>query len=150
MQSDHKDSFVVQCWHQSSRWCMLSPRTFLLYFFFCWFELTADTSQYGWTPLHLAVQTQRTDIVKLLLIKGADRNLKTQVSKVNILTVIKWLEQMYGLTEWFTLNHIPLVITHDIMLSPQSDQFVIVFYHSNLGCSYHSTILKTKCPATGE
>ena len=44
--------------------------------------------QYGWTPLHLAVQTQRTDVVKQLLIKGADRTLKTQVSNVNMLTVL--------------------------------------------------------------
>jgi hypothetical protein len=39
--------------------------------------------QYGWTPLHLAVQAQRTDMVKLLLIKGADRTLQNQVSNVN-------------------------------------------------------------------
>lgn len=65
----------------------LSSGTFLFYFLFYWFELTANTLQYGWTPLHLAVQTQRTDIVKLLLIKGADRTLKTQVSE--ILAVLK-------------------------------------------------------------
>ena len=34
----------------------------------------------GWTPLHLAVQTKRTDIVRLLLIKGADRTLKNRVN----------------------------------------------------------------------
>jgi hypothetical protein len=39
--------------------------------------------------LHLAVQTQRTDIVKLLLIKGADRTIRTQVSIVNVLKVLK-------------------------------------------------------------
>ncbi|KAJ0962628.1 hypothetical protein J5N97_027750 [Dioscorea zingiberensis] len=33
----------------------------------------------GWTPLHLAVQTKRTDIVRLLLIKGADRTLRNRV-----------------------------------------------------------------------
>lgn len=37
------------------------------------------TFQDGWTPLHLAVQARRTDIVKLLLIKGADKTLKNQV-----------------------------------------------------------------------
>lgn len=37
--------------------------------------------QDGWTPLHLAVQARRTDIVKLLLIKGAD---KTSKNRVNI------------------------------------------------------------------
>ena len=36
--------------------------------------------QDGWTPLHLAVQTRRTDLVRLLLIKGADRTLKNQVN----------------------------------------------------------------------
>lgn len=36
--------------------------------------------QYGWTPLHLAVQTRRTDLVRLLLIKGADKTLKNQVN----------------------------------------------------------------------
>lgn len=36
--------------------------------------------QDGWTPLHLAVQARRTDIVKLLLIKGADKTLKNQVN----------------------------------------------------------------------
>ncbi|KAJ0025419.1 hypothetical protein Pint_07694 [Pistacia integerrima] len=34
------------------------------------------TFQDEWTPLHLAVQARRTDIVKLLLIKGADKTLK--------------------------------------------------------------------------
>lgn len=38
--------------------------------------------------MHLAVQTQRTDIVKLLLIKGVDRTLKTQVSKANYVLVV--------------------------------------------------------------
>lgn len=40
-----------------------------------WFTLFQD----GWTPLHLAVQTQRTDLVRLLLIKGADKTLKNKV-----------------------------------------------------------------------
>ena len=73
----------------------LSAGISLLYFLFCWLDLTHSsiTLQYGWTPLHLAVQTQRTDIVKLLLIKGADRTLKTQVSKVNILKVLKWFSK---------------------------------------------------------
>lgn len=35
--------------------------------------------QYGWTPLHLAVQSRRTDIVRLLLKKGADKTLKNRV-----------------------------------------------------------------------
>ncbi|KAH1224077.1 Ankyrin repeat domain-containing protein, chloroplastic [Glycine max] len=34
---------------------------------------------YGWTPLHLAVQAQRTDLVRLLLIKGADKTLKNEL-----------------------------------------------------------------------
>ena len=50
---------------------------------FLWFNcLNLFNSQYGWTPLHLAVQTQRTDIVRLLLLKGADRTLKNQVSNL--------------------------------------------------------------------
>ena len=36
--------------------------------------------QDGWTPLHLAVQTRRTDLVRLLLIKGADKTLKSRVN----------------------------------------------------------------------
>jgi ankyrin repeat protein len=36
--------------------------------------------QDGWTPLHLAVQAQRTDVVRLLLIKGADKTLKNKVN----------------------------------------------------------------------
>ncbi|GMY04917.1 Protein translocase subunit SECA2, chloroplastic, partial [Fagus crenata] len=32
----------------------------------------------GWTPLHLAVQAQRTDVVRLLLIKEADKTLKNK------------------------------------------------------------------------
>lgn len=36
--------------------------------------------QDGWTPLHLAVQARRTDIVKLLLIKGANKTLKNRVN----------------------------------------------------------------------
>ncbi|KAL6526741.1 hypothetical protein OROGR_015831 [Orobanche gracilis] len=32
----------------------------------------------GWTPLHLAVQSHRTDIIRLLLIKGADKSLKNR------------------------------------------------------------------------
>jgi len=35
--------------------------------------------QDGWTPLHLAVQSRRTDVVRLLLIKGADKTIKNQV-----------------------------------------------------------------------
>ena len=35
--------------------------------------------QDGWTPLHLAVQARRTDVVRLLLIKKADRTLKNHV-----------------------------------------------------------------------
>lgn len=35
--------------------------------------------QYGWTPLHLAVQSRRTDVVRLLLVKGADKTLKNRV-----------------------------------------------------------------------
>jgi hypothetical protein len=96
----------------------LSAGISLLYFIFRWLDLTRSSTmlQCGWTPLHLAVQTQRTDIVKLLLIKGADRTLKTQVSKVNIfykfsndsvrthLWIIRY-EHIYGLTGWFALKY---------------------------------------------
>lgn len=34
--------------------------------------------QDGWTPLHLAVQARRTDVVRLLLIKGANKTLKNK------------------------------------------------------------------------
>ena len=34
--------------------------------------------QDGWTPLHVAVQARRSDIVKLLLIKGADIEVKNK------------------------------------------------------------------------
>jgi hypothetical protein len=72
--------------------------------------------QYEWPPLHLAVQTQRTDMVKLLLIKGADRTLKTQVSKVKMLTfsIVTGIRR-YGLIEWlFYINHIPFIrYNHD-------------------------------------
>ncbi|KAL6567934.1 hypothetical protein OROGR_001602 [Orobanche gracilis] len=36
----------------------------------------------GWTPLHLAVQSHRTDIIRLLLIKGADKSLKNRLPKL--------------------------------------------------------------------
>jgi len=36
--------------------------------------------QDGWTPLHVAVQARRSDIVKLLLIKGADIEVKNKAS----------------------------------------------------------------------
>lgn len=48
--------------------------------FICTHALLQD----GWTPLHLAVQTKRTDIVRLLLIKGADRFLKNRVKFPNL------------------------------------------------------------------
>lgn len=38
--------------------------------------------QDGWTPLHLAVQSRRTDVVRLLLIKGADKTIKNQVDLI--------------------------------------------------------------------
>jgi hypothetical protein len=62
--------------------------------------------------LHLAVQTQRTDIVKLLLIKGANRTLKTQVSNVNMVTVLDCNCYKYvdGLIEWlFYINHFRVI-----------------------------------------
>jgi hypothetical protein len=40
--------------------------------------------QDGWTPLHLAVQARRTDLVRLLLIKGADKTLKNKVKGINL------------------------------------------------------------------
>lgn len=43
--------------------------------------------QDGWTPLHLAVQARRTDIVKLLLIKGADKTLKNRVN-INLFVLL--------------------------------------------------------------
>lgn len=43
--------------------------------------------QDGWTPLHLAVQSRRTDIVKLLLIKGADKTLKNRVN-INLFVLL--------------------------------------------------------------
>jgi ankyrin repeat protein len=49
----------------------------LLSLFFC---LIQD----GWTPLHLAVQARRTDLVRLLLIKGADKTLKNKVKGINL------------------------------------------------------------------
>lgn len=36
--------------------------------------------QDGWTPLHVAVQARRSDVVKLLLIKGADIEVKNKAS----------------------------------------------------------------------
>lgn len=36
--------------------------------------------QDGWTPLHVAVQARRSDMVKLLLIKGADIQVKNKAS----------------------------------------------------------------------
>jgi len=47
---------------------------------------------YGWTPLHLAVQTQRTDVVKLLLIKGADRTLKTKAIMCGHMSLSNYLK----------------------------------------------------------
>lgn len=34
--------------------------------------------KYGWTPLHLAVQSKRTDVVRLLLVKGADKSIRNK------------------------------------------------------------------------
>jgi len=35
--------------------------------------------QDGWTPLHLAVQTQKPNLVRLLLLRGADKTLRNKV-----------------------------------------------------------------------
>ena len=37
------------------------------------------SSQEGWTPLHVAVQSRNRDIVKVLLVNGADKNGRTKV-----------------------------------------------------------------------
>lgn len=46
--------------------------------------------QDGWTPLHVAVQARRSDIVKLLLIKGADVQVKNKASSL-IFPLISYL-----------------------------------------------------------
>jgi hypothetical protein len=62
----------------------------------------------------LQYNTQQTDMAKLLLIKGADRTLKTHVSKVKMVTfsIVTGIRR-YGLIEWlFYINHI-LFIPHN-------------------------------------
>lgn len=61
-----KHSYISEC----VRWLVDT-----LYFFFFKF-------QDGWTPLHVAVQARRSDIVKLLLIKGADIQVKNKASSI--------------------------------------------------------------------
>jgi hypothetical protein len=105
MQSDYKDSVAVQCWHQSSRWRMFSLRIVLFWFLFLWVNcFNLFNSQYGWTPLHLAVQAQRTDIVRLLLLKGADRTLKTQVSILLISSIPQMIQWEHIMPCWVLIN----------------------------------------------
>lgn len=45
-----------------------------------WLTIWHWVFQDGWTPLHVAVQARRSDIVKLLVIKGADTEVKNKAS----------------------------------------------------------------------
>lgn len=42
--------------------------------------LTPFFCQEGWTPLHVAMQTRNRDIVKVLLVNGADKTRRNKVS----------------------------------------------------------------------
>lgn len=51
----------------------------------CSFQIRMVIDQFqplqdGWTPLHLAVQARRTDIVTLLLLRGADKTIRNKVN----------------------------------------------------------------------
>lgn len=71
---------------------------FLLNFIFLPSKLNTHIAPFqdGWTPLHVAVQAQRTDIIKLLLIKGADRTLKNQVNICWFQGILLFLFSSFG------------------------------------------------------
>ena len=69
--------------HQDNVWLTIPPFAYihlLLIFHHLVEYVYICLIQDGWTPLHLAVQARRTDVVRLLLIKGAN---KTLTNKVN-------------------------------------------------------------------
>lgn len=53
---------------------------FFFFFFFYFCLLTIGVFQEGWTPLHVAVQSRNRDIVKVLLLNGADKNRRNKVT----------------------------------------------------------------------
>jgi ankyrin repeat protein len=50
--------------------------------------------QEGWTPLHIAVQSGRLDVIKLLLSRGADTSIKNKVYSLT-LTDLFMLEVLF-------------------------------------------------------
>jgi hypothetical protein len=90
------------------------PLFFWFFLFFLWVNcFNLFNSQYGWTPLHLAVQTQRTDIVRLLLLKGADRTLKTQVS----IFIISCISQMIKSEHIMPCLSTFMLVWHNLLIS---------------------------------
>lgn len=69
--------------HQDNVWLTTPPcclHTFIIIFHHLVEYVYIFLLQDGWTPLHLAVQARRTDVVRLLLIKGANKTLKNKVN----------------------------------------------------------------------
>ncbi len=66
-----------------------------------------EGKQEGWTPLHVAVQSGRTDIIKLLLRRGADINILNQVILANWSNCyLVTLQQLYPTYE---LGYLPVI-----------------------------------------
>ena len=67
--------------------------------------------QEGWTPLHLAVQSGRLDVIKLLLSRGADTSIENKVCLDRVVHVLSpnfllqlWEENL----ELTVLGHAPV------------------------------------------
>jgi hypothetical protein len=66
-----------------------------------------EGKQEGWTPLHVAVQSGRTDIIKLLLRRGADINILNQVILANRSNCyVVTLQRLYPTCE---LGYLPVI-----------------------------------------